>query len=142
VVPILRTAIVSMTPMLRDIVTKLPAGRVRLDIVADLTTRDHLAERLKSLCPDMVLIELARGETDRIARAVLTAVPRSKVIAFSGGGRNLYIHEMRPHRRALFDVSAQTVTRAMQGLRWTQRVQVSLPQGLDLLVHRTRSTDG
>jgi hypothetical protein len=112
-----------MTPMLRDIVTKLPAGRVRLDIVADLTTRDLLVERLKALCPDMILIELARGETDRIARAVLTAVPRSKVIAFSGGGRNLYIHEMRPHRKALFDVSAQTVTRALQASRLSRRAR-------------------
>ena len=123
--PTLRTAVVTMTPMLRDIVTKLPPGRVRLDIVANFTTRDLLLERLKALCPDMVLIELARGETDRVARAILAALPRSRVIAFSGGGRNLYIHEMRPHRMALLDVSAKAVARALNGSPWSRRVKVS-----------------
>ena len=109
----LRTAVVTMSPMLRDIVEKLPGGSVRLEIVAEFETRDRLKDRLKAILPDMVLIELARGETDRIARTILAAVPRGRVIAFSGGGRHAYIHEMRPHRTVSSDVSAKTVIRAL-----------------------------
>jgi hypothetical protein len=106
-----------MSPMLRDIIKELPVAGVYLEIVAEFTTRDQLAERLKAILPDVVLIGLARGETDRIARAVLIAVPRGKVVAFSGGGRHVYIHEMRPHRTASSDVSAKMVIRALYSSR-------------------------
>jgi chemotaxis response regulator CheB len=107
----IRTAVVTMSPMLRDIIMALPTGGVRLEIVAEFPTRDLLGDRLKTILPDIILIELARGETDRIARTILAAVPRSKVIAFSRGGRHVYIHEMRPHRTALSDASAKMVIR-------------------------------
>jgi chemotaxis response regulator CheB len=109
----IRTAVVTMSPMLRDMIKELPIGRVRLEIVAEFTTRDLLGDRLQMILPDIVLIQLARGETDRIARGILAAVPRSRVIAFSGGGRSLYIHEMRPHRKIVSDVSAKVVVRAL-----------------------------
>jgi DNA-binding NarL/FixJ family response regulator len=109
----IRTAVVTMSPMLRDMIKALPTGSVRLEIVAEFTTRELLADRLKAILPDMVLIELAQGETDRIARTILAAVPRGRVIAFSGGARHAYIHEMRPHRTALSNVSAKTVIRAI-----------------------------
>jgi chemotaxis response regulator CheB len=118
----IRTAVVTMSPMLRDIIKELPTGRVRLEIVAEFTTRDLLGDRLKSILPDIVLIQLVRGETDRIARTILAAVPRTKVIAFSSTGRNVYIHEMRPYRTALSDVSVNQVMRALGFPRRAQRV--------------------
>jgi chemotaxis response regulator CheB len=118
----IRTAVVTMSPLLRDIVKELPTGRVRLQIVADLTTRDLLLDRLKTILPDVVLIGLARGETDRIARSILAALPRSRVIAFSSAGRQVYIHEMRPHRTALSDASASAVIRALWSPQRARRV--------------------
>ena len=109
----IRTAIVTMSPMLRDIVKELPTGRERLEIIAELTDRDLLADRLKAILPDLVLIGLARGESDRIARSILMALPRSRVIALSSAGRHVYIHEMRSHRTALCDASATAVIRAL-----------------------------
>jgi chemotaxis response regulator CheB len=113
VIPI-RTAVVTMSPMLRDIVKELPTRGVRLKIVAEFGTRDLLLEQLKTIRPDMVLIGLARAETDQIGRTILLALPWSRVIVFSSGARHLYIHEMRPHRRVLSDVSAQAVIRALR----------------------------
>ena len=109
----IRTAVVTMSPMLRDIIKELPVGCMRLDIVAEFTTRDLLGDRLKLILPDIILIELARGESDRIARGILAAVPRSRVIAFSSSGGNLYIHEMRPRRTVVSDVSAKAMVRAL-----------------------------
>jgi hypothetical protein len=111
-----------MSPMLRDIIIELPAGRGRVEIVAEFTTRDLLGDRLKSILPDIGVIGLARGESDRIARTIPAAVPRSKVIAFSGAGRHVYIHEMRPHRSALPDASAKELIRALFFLRRGRRV--------------------
>jgi len=118
----IRTAVVTMSPMLRDIVQELPPGRLRLEIVAEFTTRDLLCDRLKAILPDVVLIGLARGETDRIARSILAALPRSRVIAFSSAGSHVYIHEMRPHRIALSDASATAVIRALRSPQRAHRV--------------------
>ena len=118
----IRTAVVTMSPMLRDIIKALPTGSVRLEIVAELATRKLLKNQLKAISPDMVLIGLARGEKDRIARTVLSVVPRSKVIAFSGAGRHVYIHEMRPHRTELSDVSAKVVIRAVCAVHRARKV--------------------
>lgn len=109
----IRTAVVTMSPMLRDIIKDLPSDDEGIEIVAEFTTRDQLEDQLKAILPDIVLIGLARGETDRVARSVLAVVPGARVIAFSGSGRHIYIHEMRPHRTALCDVSAKTVVRAL-----------------------------
>jgi hypothetical protein len=109
----IRTAVVTMSPMLRDIVMKLPTRSVGLVIVAEFDTRTLLEDRLKAVLPDIVLIGLARGETDRIAKTVLAAVPHSRVIAFSSGVRRVYIHEMRPHRTALSNASAQAIRSAL-----------------------------
>ncbi len=108
--------------MLRDIIKELPTGHVRLKIVAEFTTRDLALDQIKTLLPDLVLIGLVSGETDRIARTILAAVPGGKVIAFSSGGRHVYIHEMRPHRTALSDASATAVISALRSPQRAWRV--------------------
>jgi hypothetical protein len=70
-----------MSPMLRDIIMELATSNVALEIVADFPTRDRIADRLKAILPGLVLIGLARGETDQIARDILLAAPYSKVVA-------------------------------------------------------------
>jgi hypothetical protein len=109
----IRAAVVTMSSMLRDIISELPSGQRHLEIVAEFATRDLLHDRLHAVHPDLVLVELARGETDRIARTILAAVPCARVVAFSGGGRHVYIHEMRPHRRAMSNISARAIIRAL-----------------------------
>jgi hypothetical protein len=118
----IRTAVVTMSPILRDIINKLRTGSVRLEIVAEFATRDQLISRLKAILPDMVLIQCARGETDRIARTILMALPNSRVIAFSGSGRQVFVHEMRAHREVLSHASAKVVIRAIYSQRRVRRV--------------------
>jgi DNA-binding NarL/FixJ family response regulator len=114
----LRTAVVTMSPMLRDIISELSGGRERIKIVAEFATRDRLQDRLRETLPDIVLIELARDESDQIARTILAAVPCARVVAFAGGGCHVYIHEMRPCRTVWADASVGMIIRALQAPRW------------------------
>ena len=118
----IQAAIVTISPLLRDIIKAISGGDARITMVAEFATRDQLAENLRALRPDLVLIGLEPGESDRIAALVLTASPCSRVIAFSSDGRDAYLHELRPRRRAAPNVSAKAVIRMINAPRWGAKV--------------------
>ena len=101
---------ITMSPMLRDLVTELMAEHVNLDLVGELDTRDGLEENLQALVPDLIVIGLGRGEGDEIGLSLVTFLPNAKVIAFSSDVRHAFFHRMQPQRTVLLDVSPQTLT--------------------------------
>src|SRR5262249_30668507 len=82
-VPAIRTVMVTMSPMFRNLVTELMIRHRCLNVVAELDTREGLQERLRSLAPDLILIGLRRNEGDEIGLSLLHNRPNAKVIAFS-----------------------------------------------------------
>ena len=110
-----RTIVVTMSPMLRDIITDLVADYVTLDIVADFDSRTEVVRKSELLAPDLVFVGLHIGEADDIGRDLLAHVPAAKIIAISCDGRTAYIHEMRACRTVLPDVSSQVLTDAIIG---------------------------
>jgi DNA-binding NarL/FixJ family response regulator len=112
----IRTVMITMSPMLRDLVTELMAEHVNVDLVDELDTRDGLEEQLQALVPDLILIGLGRGEGDEIGLSLVRFLPNAKVIAFSSDGRNAFVHRMQPQRTALLDVSPQMLIEAILGL--------------------------
>jgi DNA-binding NarL/FixJ family response regulator len=113
--------------LLADIIKQLVAGEIRLDVVARFDKRALLWEKLPEIAPDLVLVGLRSQETDRICRSLLHLLPIAKVIAFSSDARKAYIHEMRPHRAALIDVSAQALIGAIRGPGQTPMARLDLP---------------
>lgn len=111
----IRTLIVTMSSMLRDIVVTLLAGHTTLDVVATLDSRDRLEERLRAIAPDVILIGLGRNEGDEIGRTLATLVPTAKVIACSSDGRRAFVH-MNTRCTALLDVSAKMLIEAILGV--------------------------
>src|SRR5262245_54175292 len=114
-----RTVMVTMSPLLGDIIKQLTAGKFVLDIVAHLDSRISLGRKLRKIAPDLVLLGLRSHETDRIGRTLLTLIPTARVIAFSSDARLAYLHEMRPHRVAIMDVSARALAEVI-GRSWTK----------------------
>jgi DNA-binding NarL/FixJ family response regulator len=106
---------VTLSPLLADIVERLVAGQIALEVVAHFDERDLLKEKLPKISPDLVFVGLQSRETDRIGRSLLKLLPMAKVIAFSSDARHAYIHEMRAHRATIIDVSAQALIRAIRG---------------------------
>jgi DNA-binding NarL/FixJ family response regulator len=111
----IRTAMVTITPIISDIIETMLSARASLNVLAHFNDREEIAERLVAVSPDLVLIGLQHEETDDIARALLMLIPVAKVVAISSDGRNAYVHEMRAHRRALADVSPRTLINAILG---------------------------
>jgi DNA-binding NarL/FixJ family response regulator len=105
-----------MPPLFRDLIAELMAAHGSLDVVAELRTRNAFAERLRSLSPDLVLIGLGGNEGDEIGLSLVRLLPNAKVIAFSSDGRHAFVHQMRPQRKMLLDLSPQMLIDAIVGL--------------------------
>jgi hypothetical protein len=96
-----------MSPLLRDLIVGLMAGRRDLNVVEELETRDRLEERLRATTPDLILVGLRSNEADEIGVPFVRLLPNAKVIAFSHDGRHAFVYRMHPQRTELLDVSAQ-----------------------------------
>jgi DNA-binding NarL/FixJ family response regulator len=109
----IRTVMVTLSPIFGDLVAELNATRDRLNVVAELDTREELNKQLRSLAPDLVLVGLRRNEGDEIALSLLRSLPNARVIAFSSDKRHAIVHRMQPLRTILFDFSPQMLIDAI-----------------------------
>lgn len=111
----IRTALITMSPMLGDIITRAVAGNVVLDVVARLDGEDATADRLRMLAPELILIGLGTDDSDAVPLAVLAVAPTAKVIAFTADCRHAQLLEMRPQRTLLIDVTPAALVDAILG---------------------------
>jgi hypothetical protein len=109
----IRTAVVTLSPVILDIIRTLLPNWAVLNIVAQHADRTDIEARLGAVRPDLVLFGLRIGETENVAGALLDLLPRTTIIALSSDGRDAVIHEMRPHRRTLRDVSPSVLIRSI-----------------------------
>jgi DNA-binding NarL/FixJ family response regulator len=101
----IRTVTINLSTLLGEIVEQLVSTRVQLEVVARLHDYADLCEELRLLAPGLILIGLRPNEADAIAASILTCLPTARIIVFTADRRHAYVHEMRPHRVALFDVT-------------------------------------
>jgi DNA-binding NarL/FixJ family response regulator len=111
----IRTVMVTLSPIFRELIKELTAGHVNLDVVGEIDSRDRLEEQLQALAPDLVFIGLRRDESDEIGLSLVRVLPNAKVSAFSSDGRHVFVHRMQPQRIPLLDVSPQMLIDAILG---------------------------
>jgi DNA-binding NarL/FixJ family response regulator len=91
----IRTVVVTMPAMLRDLINQVALGQVDLDIVDEFQARRALRQRLNKIQPDLVIIGLRRNESDAVIRNLLAAVPTAKFIVFPAHARAVQGVELR-----------------------------------------------
>jgi chemotaxis response regulator CheB len=109
----IRSVVITMSPLLTDIIEHLLTGHLDFEVIAEFANRNFSEEALKTICPDLVLVGLRPGESDEIGRSLLALIPPVKVIAFSSDARHGYLHEMRAHRSVIIDISPQTLLKGI-----------------------------
>jgi hypothetical protein len=109
----IRAVVVTLSPILVDLVTTLLSGRAVLDVVARFDSQYRIETQLVAASPDLILYGLQNGQSDQVAAALLALLPSSKIIVFSSDGRNAYVHTMRPNRKVLLDLSPRALVRAI-----------------------------
>ncbi len=101
----MRTVLVTVSPLLASLVIEILRPCLSLEIVADLPAREDPIEQLRALAPELVLLGLTGTETDELALPLLTALPSTLFLVLAPNGQRAWVHQMRPHRTALNELS-------------------------------------
>jgi hypothetical protein len=118
-----RTVVVTMSPLLADIVLDCLQPYLAIDLIGILKDREALAERLAESRPDLVLLGLVGVESDACARPLLALLPHARFLVLAPNGQHAWLHEMRPHRSAMRYFSKQRLLRTL-----ASRYDFSAPQ--------------
>jgi chemotaxis response regulator CheB len=111
----LRAVAVTMSTLLRDIVTTLLSDQVVIEVVAVFNSRAESEKAIVAIAPDLILLGLQPGEIDEIASIMLSRVPSARVAVFSHDGRHVCVHAGRSRGKKLVDASPQEVVDAILG---------------------------
>jgi len=99
--------------MLREIIERAVAGQPDMEIVDDLPPNAMAPDALRRAGADVV-ISAGYHDSAAVSR-LLCELPRLKVLVVSADGRETALHELRPNRMELGEVSPQTIVDAIRG---------------------------
>ena len=123
----IRTVVVTMPAMLRDLIKRLALGRVELEIVGEFKARHALMRRLGKIRPDLVVIGLRRNEGDAVIRTLLGAIPTAKIIAFPASGRAASGFELRLYHTDLGDAPPEGLAEFIRGCSVSFQTRHGMP---------------
>lgn len=111
----LRTLVVTLSPLLRELVADVLPPQISIDVIEVLDSRERVAQRLRDLAPDLVLIGLLGAETDAVAAPLLSALPSVRVLVLAQNGEHAWLHQSQGRRVALSNFSLRALVEAIQG---------------------------
>jgi DNA-binding NarL/FixJ family response regulator len=120
----IRVMIADVPRVLRDIIHTTLAEQADMEVVSDMTTVESLLEASASEPADVVVVGLRDAALPEVAVELFERRPTVRILGIAGDGRRAYLHELRPARTALGELSPE------------QLVQVIRDAGLSALAGR------
>jgi DNA-binding NarL/FixJ family response regulator len=109
-----RTLVVTLSPLLRELVTSVLPPQISVDVVEALATREHLAERIREIAPDLVLLGLGEGEGDGTALPLLAVRPLARILVLTRDGASAWLYESPGRRVTLSVLSVASLKEALR----------------------------
>jgi hypothetical protein len=112
----IKTVMVAVPPLLRDLIQCLAEGRVELDLIAELDHGGALLSQLQHIQPGLVVVGPHRQGSDEDIAAILAQFPATRVIRFSAGLREISGYCLQRHQVTLTDASPQSLLELLRAL--------------------------
>lgn len=106
----IRVLVTGVTGVLRDVIEATLATQRDIEVV-----RAHPEPPAQI---DVVVIGLQNSETPRAVEALFERYPHARVLGIAGDGRRAYMHELRPHRLALGQLSPEQLIEVVRRAGW------------------------
>lgn len=84
-------------------------------LLAQLLAADPEVRVVEGERADVLVISQADPEDDDVPLSLLFHSPRSRVLTLGAGARRAVLHELRPHRTALGELSREALLEALHG---------------------------
>jgi DNA-binding NarL/FixJ family response regulator len=101
----IRLLLIDMSPMLREIMRGIVAGRSGITVAAEYPKVGSLLDVVDEHQADVVLFGDDSPGLSSECRELLETRPRVKLMLVSAEGRRTTLHELRPYREPLGEVS-------------------------------------
>ncbi len=121
---VLRAVLVTVSPLLGEILLAALLPHLKLDVIATLETREGLAASLSAWSPDLVLVGLLGAETEAVALAMLAVVPTAKILAVTTSGEPVWLLEVDKPPQALSSLSISEMAKCV-----VARFDIPQPKG-------------
>lgn len=112
---LLRTVVVTLSPLLRDLVIEVLSLEFVIDVVEVLPTREGLADRLNRIAPELVLVGLLDSETTAIAPPLLAGCPATRLLLFAPNGEHAWLYQSGRPVEPLTALTLQALRNALRG---------------------------
>ncbi len=116
----LRALLVTVSPLLGELLLAVLLPHLNLGVIAILDTREGLGV----WSPDLILLGLLGAETEAAAQAVLASVPTARILVVTANGEPAWLLESHRPPLALFNLSAQEMVQ-----RVGARFNIPPPEG-------------
>jgi DNA-binding NarL/FixJ family response regulator len=113
----IRIVFAEMPPLLADIIRQAVAGEPDMAIVGECRDCSALREMLVAEGCEVVMVGTSDPDALALPRQLLDAAPRMKVLMLETRGSRAVMHELRPYRRSLGDMSAGRLVEAIRPRR-------------------------
>jgi hypothetical protein len=100
----IKLVLLGMPTMLRQLLIRIVAQVPDLDIVAELPDDDLRSPRITEIPADVVVVDSDQAPMDAV-EALLRTHCQTRILGLSSDGRRAFLHELRPHRVPLGELS-------------------------------------
>lgn len=105
----IRVALISMRPRLRDILTDVVAREKDMKLI-QIGRDDEVAVTR----PDVIVCEIEDPTDDEFPTRLLRTLPSARVLMVADAGDQAAVYELRPTRKVLLNVSMNQVIHAIR----------------------------
>jgi len=110
----IRILFVEIPQLLCDVLTGVLQQERDMELVQVLQEHTGLVAAVDSTAADVVILGVSDTDVAQVCGEVVAARPHTKVFAVVGGGRRVFLHEMRPRTVPLGEVSPQDLIHAIR----------------------------
>lgn len=109
----IRVLVAEISGVLRDIIDTTLSAQPDIEVVTGGATRP--AVRVMSVeHPDVVVIGLGDSERSEAIEDLFGRYPHARVLGIASDGRHAFMHELRPHRVSLGELSPEQLVQVIR----------------------------
>jgi chemotaxis response regulator CheB len=114
IVRTVRILLAGMSNMLVNIVTAVLAQVPEANVAGAAATGEDLAGQIRLTNSDVVMIQTSQPDNSDAFEPLLRRFPKLRVVAIADNASHGTLHELRPHRMRLPELSAESLTSALR----------------------------